>query len=320
MTRPIVREIKWRWQQLMDERDRVWLNGHQSCYFNRLMDLGDPVEDKDAATKKYVDVAVATGGSGIVGVPGNIPIIAPSGAGLVDGGFDSAAFDPAGEAAAEVGAHELAFDHTLLHDSSIIDGDTVDVSGKADGEVLTWVALDGKWEPAPGGGGGEANTASNGGTGIGLYWQKVGVDLQFKNIRGETGTGITAVDDAVNHDVVITPRYKVVGPITLHHDDASPLSLVVPTPARSRIVTVSWFPTEDFDGAPSIIDIGEDGDHSAFMADAIVTKTIGAGPVVTADIGVAYEGAINIRVWITPGAGCTTGEGKIFVEYVDMSG
>ena len=55
------------------------------------------------------------------------------------------------------------------------------------------------------------------------------------------------------------------------------------------------------------------------MADAIVTKTIGAGPV-TSDIGVAYEGAINIRVWITPGAGCTEGEGKIFVEYVDMSG
>ena len=59
MSRPIVREIKWRWQQLMDERDRIWLNGHQSCYFNRLMDLGDPVEDKDAATKKYVDDTAA---------------------------------------------------------------------------------------------------------------------------------------------------------------------------------------------------------------------------------------------------------------------
>ena len=258
----------------------------------------------------------------ITGVATNFTRIAAGGSGAEDSGVGAADFDAAGAAAGAVGTHEATYDHTLLHDSSIMDGDTVDVSGKADGEVLTWVALDGKWEPAPGGGGGggEANTASNGGTGIGLYWQKVGVDLQFKNIRGETGTGITAVDDAVSHDVVITPRYKVIGPITLHHDDASPLDLVVPTPARSRIVTVSWFPTEDFDGAPSTIDIGEDGDHSAFMADAIVTKTIGAGPVVTADIGVAYEGAMNIRAWITPGAGCTKGEGKIFVEYVDMSG
>ena len=156
MSRPIVREIKWRWQQLMDERDRIWLNGHQSCYFNRLMDLGDPVEDKDAATKKYVDDAIALGG-GIAGVPGDIPVIAPGGTGLVDGGFGAAAFDPAGEAAAEVGAHELTFDHTLLHNSDILDGDVVNNAAKNPNDVLTWNAGAGEWQPmpAPGAGGGD---------------------------------------------------------------------------------------------------------------------------------------------------------------------
>lgn len=52
-----------------------------------------------------------------------------------------------------------------------------------------------------GGGGGEANTASNiGAGGIGFYKQKVGVDLQFKNAKSDAAT-ITITDDAVNNEV-----------------------------------------------------------------------------------------------------------------------
>ena len=50
--RPKTRNPKWRWQTMIDEHDGVWIDGHQSCYFNRLMDLGWPVEDMDAVTDR----------------------------------------------------------------------------------------------------------------------------------------------------------------------------------------------------------------------------------------------------------------------------
>jgi hypothetical protein len=106
-------------------------------------------------------------------------------------------------------------------------------------------------------------------------------------------------------------------PITIHHNDGSPVDIVVPTPARCEVVKVTWFPTENFDGAASTIDIGEDGDHDAFLGNAIITKLVADGPV-HAVMNKVYAAAINIRCWITPGAGCTTGEGVIIVQYINM--
>lgn len=52
-----------------------------------------------------------------------------------------------------------------------------------------------------GGGGGEANTASNIGThGVGVYDQKLGVDIQFRNIASITNI-ITVALDAVDNDI-----------------------------------------------------------------------------------------------------------------------
>jgi len=55
MERPTARQSAWQWQERIGIADRKTLDGDQSVYFNRLMDLGDPIEPKDAATKEYVD-------------------------------------------------------------------------------------------------------------------------------------------------------------------------------------------------------------------------------------------------------------------------
>ena len=55
MERPIARQANWNWQEVIGIRDKKTLSGHQSVFFNRIMDLGDPTEEYDAVHKKYVD-------------------------------------------------------------------------------------------------------------------------------------------------------------------------------------------------------------------------------------------------------------------------
>lgn len=75
--------------------------------------------------------------------------------------------------------------------------DTTDTS-PADADVVTWddaseLAI---WAPAPGAVGGEANTASNSGTGEGLALTKVLVDLPFKSLKATAP--ITISSDATS--------------------------------------------------------------------------------------------------------------------------
>jgi len=77
----------------------------------------------------------------------------------------------------------------------------------ADGKVLTThaAAANPTWETAPGAAGGEANTASNVGTGVGQWKDKGGVDLRFRgNKAASTKVSIAASGDGndVEFDVV----------------------------------------------------------------------------------------------------------------------
>jgi hypothetical protein len=55
----------------------------------------------------------------------------------------------------------------------------------------------------PTGGGGEANTASNVGTGTGIFKQKTGINLEFNNIKSENNR-LTVALDGITNDVELT--------------------------------------------------------------------------------------------------------------------
>ena len=111
MKRPTARQSAWQWQERIGIADRKTLDGDQSVYFNRLMDLGDPIEPYDVAHKKYVDDALLHAGEEV----------------MIE--------------------HLATFDHPAIHPSNIVDGDPVDVTGRDTGDVLTWNGA--MWVPAP---------------------------------------------------------------------------------------------------------------------------------------------------------------------------
>lgn len=93
---------------------------------------------------------------------------------------------------------DVDFSKVMLNDI----GDC-NVPAPNDGDVLTWDNGAAEWVPTAPVAAGEVNTASNiGAGGIGLYQQKVGVDLQFRNINAASAR-ISVVLDAGNNEVDI---------------------------------------------------------------------------------------------------------------------
>ena len=136
MERPTARQSAWQWQERIGIRDRKTLDGDQSLFFNRLMDLGDPLEDYDAVNKKYVDDVFGDG---------EIIVVIGSVDGIADLDLDPGSI-AGSDADAVMAVHLAMYDHTNIHPSNIIDGDTVDVSGRDTGDVLTWNGA--MWVPA----------------------------------------------------------------------------------------------------------------------------------------------------------------------------
>lgn len=84
----------------------------------------------------------------------------------------------------------------VMHSHEVSD---LNIVGTPDGTKVLYD--DGTWKVPPGASGGEANTASNVGTGEGeVFKQKSGIDLEFKTIKA--GTNITVTNNT--SDITIT--------------------------------------------------------------------------------------------------------------------
>ncbi|RJP69034.1 MAG: hypothetical protein C4532_11820 [Candidatus Abyssobacteria bacterium SURF_17] len=92
----------------------------------------------------------------------------------------------------------------LLHNAGMVGGIYVNqpnfISDRVDGYVVTYNETSEKLElaEAPGASGGEANTASNLGSGVGVFEQKSLTDLQFNSLTSPGGTLSIAEDDPNN--------------------------------------------------------------------------------------------------------------------------
>lgn len=98
-----------------------------------------------------------------------------------------------------------SIDLNMVQDLDDLGDVDVSTNPPLDGYVLAYNSGAMEWQPAEvgGGAGGQANTASNVGVGgVGLFKQKVGADLQFKNINAGSNK-IIVVDDTGNDEVDI---------------------------------------------------------------------------------------------------------------------
>ncbi len=208
MDRRNTRLHDWRWQERIGVGDKKTLDGDQSIYFNRLMDLGDPIEPYDAVHKKYVDDTFGDGE--IIVVIGTIEDIADldidtgsftgSDAGAVMA-VHLATYDHtligSGGGEAIMAEHLITFDHTNIHPSNIIDGDAVDVAGRHTNDVLTWNGA--TWVPAP-----SAIGVAGGIPDFAVAVVLEGTTIKVINNEGATlGTGVLGTDDTDCFDIAV---------------------------------------------------------------------------------------------------------------------
>lgn len=87
--------------------------------------------------------------------------------------------------------------------SVLDDLSNVNAPSPSNGQVLSYNGS--QWIASSVAGSGESNTASNTGTGAGIFYQKVGIDLQFKSIKGTGSVTVSATSNEITVDVPSSP-------------------------------------------------------------------------------------------------------------------
>ena len=108
----------------------------------------------------------------------------------------SATNNPHNTTAAQVG------NTTAQWNANQIQGRSVSSTAPTNGQAIVWNSTSSTWQPGTISGSGEINTASNvGSTGIGVFRQKTGVNLEFKRLNIALGNRISISDDTVNNEI-----------------------------------------------------------------------------------------------------------------------
>ena len=160
---------------------------------------------------------------------------------------------------------------------------------------LVWVA------EAFGGGGGETNTASNVGTGVGVFKDKLGVDLRFKTLIAGTNITLTSgVDDitidstdsqdasGVSYNNVVSTLLATDVQGAIDEEDAR-IDVLEAVPAQTRIVVISDPKVGEYTSVKAAIDS---------ILDASVTKPY----IVKVGPGIFIEDEMTVPSYI-----CVTG-------------
>jgi len=212
--------------ELIQRDGSVAFTGNQAMGSNRLTGLAEPTASTDAATKAYVDaaidgldykdsvrVATTTAGTlasdfengdsvdGVTLATGDRILVKNQTTASENGiytvnvsGAPSRAADLA-SASSAAGAFAFVEEGTTNGDKGFVctANDGSDVVGTDD---LAWAQFSGS------GGGGETNTASNVGTGQGVFKQKTGVDFEFYEIKaGSSKITVSLVSDDITIDL-----------------------------------------------------------------------------------------------------------------------
>ncbi|WYL99200.1 MAG: hypothetical protein HEQ19_06365 [Gloeotrichia echinulata CP02] len=92
---------------------------------------------------------------------------------------------------------------TAQWNANQIQGRSVSSTAPTNGQAIVWNSTSSTWQPTTISGSGEINTASNVGTGgVGVFRQKTGVNLEFRNINAGSNR-ITVTSDTVANEIDI---------------------------------------------------------------------------------------------------------------------
>lgn len=178
------------------------------------------------------------------------------------------------------------------------DGSLTPVKLNADtpsnGEVLSYNSGNFEWiTPAAGGGGGEANTASNiGSVGVGVYRQKTGVNLEFKNVAAASNkvtvannVGNNTVDiDVVTANLGLTKSDVGLGNVDNTSDANKPISNATQTALDGKASTSH---THTLDNLSDVSTAG------ATDGQSLVYQSGNWGPATVSSGGVTDHGALT---------------------------